>query len=159
MVWFTTAQIEERSGLTVRQLQWLRERRIAPHTRTERGCHLYSERDAFKVLLIAAMRRAGISLWKIRKILRKLPEEPGHLLVVTDHAEFFGSREAAIFALVDAAGGGVVIDLAELVDRLFGRETKPKKTLVQRRPAPPPHDYELTTRELDRMYRNSLRDD
>jgi len=155
---WTRGELCTLAEVSIRQLQWWEMKRLAEPTITTSAISFYDERAAFRVMLVAAIRGKGISLQKMQRILAAVPDEPkGHIVLITDHIELFGSDEAAVFALTESASGGLVIDLAELVERLFGVEPKPRKTPVRRRrPAPPPGDYELTARELDRMYKNSL---
>ena len=146
------------AGVSLRQLMWWEARGVVAATISASAVAFYDERDSFRVLLVAELRNKGVSLQRVRGILRGcFKREPaGHLLLVSDPAELFGSQEALVFALVDSEKGGLVIDLSELEARLF-----------EERPAPPPKPphrvrrpragFELSMHQIDRMHEHSLR--
>ena len=73
---FTSREVVELTGITLRQLQWWDERGIVKPER--KGHHrLYSMNHLTEVAVICELRRKGFSLQGVRKVLRFLQREVG----------------------------------------------------------------------------------
>ena len=87
---FATAAVARLAGLSLRQLQWWDERKLVAPRKDERR-RLYGRDQVLEILTVAALRRKGLSLQKIRRLLRPLRREsarvwsnPSDTYVVTD---------------------------------------------------------------------------
>ncbi len=79
---FTSAEVAGLTGMTARQLQWRDERGIVVPARQGRR-RLYSLEDLAEVAVIGELRARGLSLQRIRKVMRFLQREVGQRLVKT----------------------------------------------------------------------------
>src|SRR3954452_9369711 len=79
---FTSAEVMARTGITARQLQWWDERRIVVPARKGHR-RLYSIDDLAEVAVICDLRRRGVSLQRVRKVMRLLQREFKKRLVDT----------------------------------------------------------------------------
>ena len=71
---FYSSDVTRAAGITLRQLQWWDERKlISP--RMEEHRRLYSSQQVLEIAAVAALRRKGLSLQKIRKVVRALRRE------------------------------------------------------------------------------------
>jgi DNA-binding transcriptional MerR regulator len=71
---FSTLQVAEAAQVSIRQLQFWDERRvIQPSQHGHR--RVYEQEDLFKTLLVARLRSKGVSLQRIRALLKSLPLE------------------------------------------------------------------------------------
>ena len=83
---FSSRQVAELTGLSLRQLQWWDERGlVVPQRQGHR--RLYSLDDLAEVAVIAELRRKGFSLQRMRKVVRFLRQELGQRLVETVSGE------------------------------------------------------------------------
>lgn len=71
---FSTNQVAEAAQISLRQLQWWDERRVVEPVHQGHR-RVYDNGDFFKVLLLARMRAKGLSLQRIRGLLKSLPLE------------------------------------------------------------------------------------
>jgi DNA-binding transcriptional MerR regulator len=73
---FLSADVSRIAGVSLRQLQWWDERKlVSPCIEDHR--RLYVRDQVLEILVVAALRRKGLSLQKIRKVLRLLRRELG----------------------------------------------------------------------------------
>lgn len=73
---FTSLDVARITGVSLRQLQWWDEQGVvSPMQRGHR--RLYQLREVIEIALITELRRKGISLQKIRRVLRFLQKELG----------------------------------------------------------------------------------
>jgi len=79
---FTSNQVAESTGISLRQLQWWDEQGLVVPSRVGHR-RLYSMDDLAEVAVIAELRRKGFSLQRMRKIIRFLRQEIGKRLVET----------------------------------------------------------------------------
>ena len=79
---FTSQQVVELTGITPRQLQWWDERKLVVPERVGRR-RLYSLDDLAEIAVIAELRSRGLSLQRVRKVVRFLQRELGKRLVET----------------------------------------------------------------------------
>ena len=82
---FSSSQVSELTGITLRQLQWWDERGIVTPAR-EGHRRLYSPEDLAEIAVICELRRKGFSLQRVRKVMRFLQKELGRRLVETTQA-------------------------------------------------------------------------
>lgn len=79
---FTSREVVELTGITPRQLQWWDERGIVVPARDGRR-RLYSIEDLSEVAVICDLRDRGLSLQRVRKVIRFLQHEFGKRLAET----------------------------------------------------------------------------
>jgi DNA-binding transcriptional MerR regulator len=73
---FLSADVARMAGVSLRQLQWWDERKlISPRIEDHR--RVYTSEQVLEILTVAALRHKGLSLQKIRKVLRLLRRELG----------------------------------------------------------------------------------
>lgn len=73
---YTSSEVARISGVSLRQLQWWDERKVvSPRQQGHRRVYLPGE--VVEVAVIAALRKKGFSLQKIRRVLRFLHKEMG----------------------------------------------------------------------------------
>jgi DNA-binding transcriptional MerR regulator len=106
---YTSREVAELTGLTARQLQWWDDKRLfAAHIaskRTERGGYTerrYTPVDLLELLVLAELRRQGVSVAQLRRLLETLRTE-------------FGIR------LFEAIGGGGPLTLLTDGRGVYGR--------------------------------------
>lgn len=76
---FTSSEISEIAGVSLRQLQWWDEQKVVS-PRHEGHKRVYLPEEAIEIAVIAELRRKGFSLQKIRRVLRFLQKEMGKRL-------------------------------------------------------------------------------
>lgn len=76
---FTSSEISEVTGVSLRQLQWWDEQKVVS-PRHEGHKRVYLAEEAIEIAVIAELRRKGFSLQKIRRVLRFLQKEMGKRL-------------------------------------------------------------------------------
>jgi DNA-binding transcriptional MerR regulator len=115
---YTTKQISEITGASLRQLQWWDENgvvkpMIVDHKRQ------YSARDAIVVAIIMELRQRGVS-WEIAKRLgeasRSVFETARYLLTDGDTVHVVASAETAA-EIASAMGRSVLLDIQNVVGR------------------------------------------
>jgi DNA-binding transcriptional MerR regulator len=79
---FTSFEVAQLTGISLRQLQWWDEQSIVVPARDGHR-RIYSLDDLAEVAIICELRRRGFSLQKIRHVLRFLQQELGTRLVET----------------------------------------------------------------------------
>lgn len=104
---FTSSDVARISGVSLRQLQWWDERNVVS-PRQDGHRRVYAPDEVVEVSVIAALRKKGFSLQKIRRVLRFLQKEMGKRL-----ADAVGT-EAEIHLLTD----GKSIYLEESAERV-----------------------------------------
>ncbi len=76
---YTSSEVARISGVSLRQLQWWDERNVvSPRQQGHR--RVYLPQEVVEVSVIAALRKKGFSLQKIRRVLRFLQKEMGKRL-------------------------------------------------------------------------------
>jgi DNA-binding transcriptional MerR regulator len=76
---FTSSEVSNIAGVSLRQLQWWDERKVVS-PRHEGHKRVYSPEEVVEITVIAELRRKGFSLQKIRRVLRFLQREMGRRL-------------------------------------------------------------------------------
>jgi DNA-binding transcriptional MerR regulator len=74
--YFTSSDVSRISGVSLRQLQWWDERNVVS-PRQDGHRRVYAPEEVVEVSVIAALRKKGFSLQKIRRVLRYLQKEMG----------------------------------------------------------------------------------
>lgn len=107
---FTSREVAELTGISLRQLQWWDENRLVVPERQGRN-RLYSREDLAEVAVICELRSRGFSLQKVRKVVRFLQKQLGKRLVqtVTAASEFHLLTDGQHIYLQDSARA--VVDL------------------------------------------------
>lgn len=76
---YTSSEVSRISGVSLRQLQWWDERNVvSPRQQGHR--RVYLPQEVVEVSVIAALRKKGFSLQKIRRVLKFLQKEMGKKL-------------------------------------------------------------------------------
>ena len=87
---FTSAEVSRIAQISLRQLQWWDERKlISPHQEGHR--RIYLAEEVIEIMLVGELRRKGLSLQKIRRIVRFLHRqmEPGQRYPVTGKSRLY----------------------------------------------------------------------
>jgi DNA-binding transcriptional MerR regulator len=79
---FTSREVGRLTGITPRQLQWWDERGIVIPVRDGRR-RVYSMEDLTEIAVICELRKRGLTLQKVRKVMRFLQKEFGKRLAET----------------------------------------------------------------------------
>jgi len=146
---FTSSEISEVTGVSLRQLQWWDEQKVVS-PRHEGHKRLYLAEEAIEIAVIAELRRKGFSLQKIRRVLRFLQKEMGKRLgeilsaasdmhLVTDGKTIYleGDNESIIDLLKNADQPMFLVCVTDQVKRLganVASETPAKKTVTRETP-------------------------
>ena len=107
---FTSCEVVQRTGISLRQLQWWDEQKIvAPSRRGHR--RIYSLDDLAEIAIIWDLRRRGFSLQKIRRVVNFLHRQLGRRLMQSVRAadEYHLLTDGRHIYLQDSARG--VVDL------------------------------------------------
>jgi DNA-binding transcriptional MerR regulator len=156
---YSSREVASITGLSARQLQWWDERKIIKPSvgthRTEAGGYTerrYSPLDLFELAVLADLRRAGMSVAKIRQLLETLRRRfgirlfdaiggGGPITLLTDGREIYARSEAGQFFNVLRAPGQPMLvvgnedSLMELKMRMRSRNRKIRKGAKKRRAA------------------------
>jgi DNA-binding transcriptional MerR regulator len=115
---FFSSDVSQMAGVTLRQLQWWDERKlVTPRKQDHR--RLYTPRQVLEILTAGELRRKGLSLQKIRRVLRLLRRELNH--------RFGEDLEYAprLFLLTD----GQLLILEEQPERVLARLAETRKAM------------------------------
>jgi len=137
---FSSLEVSKMTGVSLRQLQWWDEQGVvSPVQRGHR--RLYQMHEVLEVSLITELRRKGISLQKIRKVLKFLKKELGpqyasaihtgeevHLL--TDGTKLYLERNHSeiVDVLKNSRQPLIGVCITDQVERLTAQFEGPKKT-------------------------------
>src|SRR5262245_17324159 len=114
---FLSADVARLAVVSLRQLQWWDERKVVS-PRIEDRRRVYSSEQLLEILTVAALRRKGLSLQKIRKVLRRLRRELGR------QGNDVWSSKSKLYLLTD--GNSVSVDdQPECVLNRIVNSTKP----------------------------------
>ena len=127
---YSSSEVSEIAGVSLRQLQWWDERRVVS-PRHEGHRRIYFPAEVVEITVIAELRRKGFSLQKIRRVLRFLQKEMGRRLaellrsdselhLVTDGKAIFleDKHERIINILKDADQPMFLVCVSDQVRRL-----------------------------------------
>jgi len=132
---FVSVDVARLAGISLRQLQWWDERKlVSPHQEGHR--RVYVPEQVLEILTVAVLRRKGVSLQKIRRILRLLRRGLGHqdsnvrsanpkLYLVTDGNSIFieDQPEIILNRLAEANKPMYLVSLSEQMKRITSEET------------------------------------
>lgn len=119
---FSTNQVAAAAQVTLRQLQWWDEHRVVSSGIF--GHQRQWDKDAlFKVLIIARLRSKGVSLQRIRVVLKSLPLEKlqaqeDAVMLVRRKGMIICGYEAMVKATDQEKGPIWIVAIAPLVERL-----------------------------------------
>ena len=132
----TSSDVCRIARVTLRQLQWWDERQIVCPARTGRR-RIYRSQDVIAILVATELRRKGLSLQTIRKVLRVVQREMGRpqgrtlvgqpdWYLVTDgkSAYFESDPEGIIERLKDARQPMLLVSISDQAARLGEFEKK-----------------------------------
>ena len=98
---FLSADVARMAGVSLRQMQWWDERKlVSPRIKDHR--RVYITEQVLEILTVAALRRKGLSLQRIRKVLRLLRRE------LVQHLSSLLAGEPKVYLITD--GNTVVVD-------------------------------------------------
>jgi DNA-binding transcriptional MerR regulator len=141
---FTSSEISEVTGVSLRQLQWWDEQKVVS-PRHEGHKRIYLPEEAIEIAVIAELRRKGFSLQKIRRVLRFLQKEMGKRLsdifnagsdmhLVTDGTSIYleNNSESIIDILKNADQPMFLVCVTDQVKRLGAANASPARKSVSR---------------------------
>lgn len=107
---FTSLEIAQLTGITLRQLQWWDEQKIVAASRVGHR-RIYSRDDLVHIAIVCELRGRGCSLQKVRRIAKLLQKQLGTGLVTTVRStqEYYLLTDGRNVHLQDSARG--VVDL------------------------------------------------
>jgi DNA-binding transcriptional MerR regulator len=131
---FFSADVTRMAGVTLRQLQWWDERKVvAPRKEDHR--RVYLPQQVLEILIVSALRRKGLSLRKIRRILRllrrelaqpssKAREDASKVYLLTDiHSVRLEDEAVRILEVISAAPSAIyLVSLSDLIKRITSEE-------------------------------------
>ncbi len=138
---FTSGEASRIAEVTLRQLQWWDERgAISPRQENKR--RLYRPVEVLEIMIVAALRRKGVSLQKVRRVLRGLRRElarlPGlfdtpRLWLLTDgQSAFIEERpERIIERLTEARRPMYLLSLSEFAARIAAAPAPRRRSRAQ----------------------------
>ena len=149
---YTSREVAELTGLTARQLQWWDDKRLfAAHIaskRTERGGYTerrYTPVDLLELLVLAELRRQGLSVAQLRRLLETLRTEfgvrlfetiggGGPLTLLTDGRDVYGrTGSGEVFNMLRDP----LQPLLMIADTGSMRELSARTTKSRRKKSPP----------------------
>ena len=116
---FLSADVARLSGISLRQLQWWDERKLVS-PRKEGHRRVYVPEQVLEILTMAVLRRKGVTLQKIRRILRLMRRGLSHQ---DSHVQF---ANAKLYLVTD----GNSIFLEDQPENILNRLTEANKPVV-----------------------------
>ena len=98
---FPSVDVAHMAGVSLRQMQWWDERQLVS-PRIEGHRRVYITEQVLEILTVAALRRKGLSLQSVRKVLRLLRRE------LVQHLSSLVAGESKVYLITD--GNSVVVD-------------------------------------------------
>ena len=131
---FVSSDVSQMAGITLRQLQWWDERKlVTPRKQDHR--RRYTPRQVLEILTAGELRRKGLSLQKIRRVLRLLRRELNQrfgedleyahrLFLLTDGQLLFLEEqpERVLARLAETPKAMCLVCLSDLVHRILARD-------------------------------------
>ena len=136
---FFSVDVSRLAGVSQRQLQWWDERKVVS-PRKEDHRRVYEPQQVLEILTVAALRHKGLSLQKVRRVLRAMRREmsrrqplthssPGQpeLYVLTDGRSILVEErpERILKCLTEARNGMYLICISEQLARFTSQKTPP----------------------------------
>lgn len=113
---FYSGDVARIAGVSPRQLQWLDERQVVS-PRKEGRRRKYAPQQVLEVLTVSSLRRKGLSLHRIRRVLRLLRREWGQ------HSAALSAGAAQLYLLTNGDSIHFETHPEGIVDRLIGAKT------------------------------------
>jgi DNA-binding transcriptional MerR regulator len=107
---FLSSDVSRMAGISLRQLQWWDERKVVS-PRKEDHRRFYIPEQVLEILAVAALRAKGMSLQKIRRVLRMLRND------LSRRSPAFGPR-TRLYAITDGAALWVEDDTDAALQRI-----------------------------------------
>ena len=134
---FLSADVARLAGVSLRQMQWWDERKlVSPRIKDHR--RVYIPEQVLEILTVAALRRKGLSLQKIRKVLRlvrrELGQRGGRLLagkskvyVITDGNSVFvdNQPDGVLNRIAEAKHPMYLVCLTDQMSRITSEKDRP----------------------------------
>lgn len=127
---FFSSDVSRMAGVTLRQLQWWDERKIVSPRKRDHRRH-YTPKQVLEILAASELRRKGLSLQKIRRVLRILRrglgqrcgddlENASQLFVLTDGQSLFLEEkpERVLARLAEAPNAMFLVCLHDFIHRI-----------------------------------------
>jgi DNA-binding transcriptional MerR regulator len=142
---FTSSDVIGLAGITQRQLQWWTEQGLV-NSRLEGHTRFYSPVDVLRAMLIAELRRRGVSLHRLRKMSASLDRSID--LAFDSGSELFLASDRRMLRLVDSRDslnslpewlrGVFLIPISEFIQRIqvenpFARKRRSEIPFIPRR--------------------------
>lgn len=115
---FSSNEVAAAARITLRQLQWWDERKLVVPER-EGHSRMYTQGELMQMVLLAALRRRGLSLQSIRTYLRKLqrdmarqPDEQYFVIANHKSAEVCGDSSSVIDLMKKSNTSWVVVSMS-----------------------------------------------
>ena len=108
---FTSAEVCRIAKISSRQLQWWDERHVVSPGR-KAGRRTYRARDVLQVLIVAALRGKGLSLQRIRRVLRLLRKD------LDQRLDEYAGRDARLYLVTDCQAVHLDDDAHVVIERL-----------------------------------------
>lgn len=137
---YSSSEVAEVAGVSLRQLQWWDERKVVS-PRHEGHRRIYFPAEVIEITVIAELRHKGFSLQKIRRVLRFLQREMGkrlaevlqassHLHLVTDGKSIYleDQHERIIDILKNARQPMFLVCVSDQARKLSDVKRKPMRT-------------------------------
>jgi len=116
---FFSGDVKRMAGVSLRQLQWLDERQVVSPVKEDHR-RRYGSQQVLEVLTVAALRRKGLSLQKIRRLLRLLRRDlgqhfgaistgPAKLYLLTDGTSIHLEEQAVVLERLSTAKGAMYL--------------------------------------------------
>ena len=99
---FLSADVARMAGVSLRQMQWWDERKLVS-PRIEDHRRVYIPEKVLEILTVAALRRKGLSLQKIRKVLRQLRRK-----LRQQGSRLLAGKSSKVYVITD--GNSVFVD-------------------------------------------------
>jgi len=127
---FRSADAARLGSVSLRQLQWWDEQKLVSPRQDDRR-RIYAPEQVLEILTVAALRRKGLSLQKIRKVLRALRRELGRLgsrvwsaqsqlyLITDGHSIFVdGQPESVLNRIADSTKPMYLVSLTDMAKQV-----------------------------------------
>lgn len=113
---FLSGDLARIAGVSRRQLQWLDERQVVS-PRQEGRRRKYAPQQVLEVLIVADLRRKGLSLQRIRRVLRLLRRE------WAQHSAAISDGDSRLYLITNGDSIHIETQPEGILDRLAGAKT------------------------------------
>jgi DNA-binding transcriptional MerR regulator len=113
---FFSGDVARIAGVSARQLQWLDERQVVS-PRKEGRRRKYAAQQVLEVLIVSSLRRKGLSLQRLRRVLRLVRRELGQ------YSEGASAGPSKLYLLTNGDSIHFETQPEGIIDRLIGAKT------------------------------------